>query len=170
MYYNRKPRAAIRVNQCQAKGCNYNAFSGGYCKCHQYFVAAKKPIPKYKPKRPARGANFGVTTLPELFAYVAYHAQRPIVCPVSAEDITHLFLQEFDVWKCCCAHVLSRQKYPLWRLNPYNIILLSPRVHRLYDQGTELQRQKHADWNWQYLYDLKDRLRAEYEVYVKEVK
>jgi hypothetical protein len=169
MYYGRKPRSPIRTNTCKAHGCYFPVWKEGYCRNHQYFVAAKKPIPKYKPKKPARGANFGVTSLPELFAYAAYHAKRPIICPVSGEDITRLFLQDFSVWKCCCAHVLSRQKYPLWRLNPYNIVLLLPRVHTLYDQGTELQRQTHPDWNWQYLYDLKDRLKAEYEVYAMTV-
>lgn len=165
-----KKRTPIRTNTCKAPRCYLPAWGHGYCRKHQYFYAAKQPIPKYKKKKPTKSEAFGFTTLPELFMYVAYNAKRPIICPVSGEDITPLFSRDFDVWKCCCAHILSRKMYPLWRLNPHNIVLLAPAVHNLYDQGTQAQRDKHPDWNWEFLYDLKDRLKLEYEVYVKEVK
>ena len=163
-------RRGIRRNVCSAPRCYLPVWKGTTCNRHQYFDAAKKPIPKYKKKKPTKSEAFGFTTLPELFMYVVYEAARPIICPVSGEDITSLFSRDFDVWKCCCAHVLSRKMYPLWRLNPRNIVLLAPVVHNLYDQGTQAQRDKHPDWNWGFLYDLKDQLKSEYEAYVKEVK
>jgi hypothetical protein len=161
-YGQRGKWVRLRANQCKEPGCSYPIFSHGYCSKHSYRWKSKEPIPRYKKRKPTRAEAFGFTTLPELFMYVVYEAARPIICPVSGEDITPLFSQDFDIWKCCCAHVLSRKMYPLWKLNPHNIILLAPTVHNLYDQGTELQRQKHADSNWQYLYDLKDKLKIEY--------
>jgi hypothetical protein len=161
--YLKNSRAKIKRNLCHAKGCYLPIWGHGYCNKHQYFYAAKQPIPKYKPKKVSKTHVYGFTTLPELFSYCYYHAPRPIICPVSGEDITSLFSQDFDVWKCCCAHVLSRYKYPRWRLNPHNIVLLFPRAHALIDQGTEAQRQKYPDWNWNYFYELQKQLKDEYQ-------
>jgi len=46
------------------------------------------------------------------------------------------FLLYTDFWLNCFAHVLSKNKYPEWRLRKENIILLHPEVHSLYDNGT----------------------------------
>jgi hypothetical protein len=161
--YGKNYQKKIKRNLCRAPGCYFPVFSHNYCNRHQYFYAAKQPIPRYKPKKVSKTYVYGFTTLPELFSYCYYHAPRPIVCPVSNENITPLFSQDFDVWKCCCAHVLSRNLYPLWRLNPHNIVLLLPLVHSLLDQGTQKQRDKYPDWNWNYFYELQKQLKDEYQ-------
>lgn len=160
-FYNQ--RSNIKRKRCAVVGCNMFAWGGGFCKGHQFLREAKKPIPKYKPRKTAPTHKYGFKTLPELFMAVVYAAPRPIICPVSGEDITKLFSEDFDIWKCCCAHILSRGKYPMWRLNPYNIVLLHPEAHKLFDQGTEAQRQGKKGWNWDYLYTLQEQLKKEYD-------
>lgn len=154
---------------CKKSGCNLPPFSHGYCSRHRYMWAAKQPIPKYKPHKTTKTQVFGFRSLPELFQHCYYISQQPIICPVSGEDITPLFRQDFNIWKCCCAHVLPRSRYPLWRLNPHNIILVHPLVHKLYDQGTQSQRDKYPNWNWKYLHDLRDQLKSEYSEYLTQV-
>lgn len=152
---------------CAHPGCNFPLWKGGYCSRHQWHVAAKKPIPKYKKKPLAKTYVYGFTSLPELFNYCVYKAERPIICPISGHDITKLFSEDFNVWKCACAHILPRSRYPLWRLNPHNVLLLDPQVHSLLDQGTEAQRQKYSRYNWDYFYNLQTQLKHEYEEYAR---
>lgn len=64
------------------------------------------------------------------------------------------------------AHVLSKKKYPKFRLLKDNIVLLSPEEHMLFDQGTEEQRKKYQDkyvWvDWESLFSLRDQLIKKY--------
>lgn len=62
------------------------------------------------------------------------------------------------------AHVVPKSTYPALRLTPNNIVLLTEEEHRLYDQGTQRQRQQyakeHPNADWQKLYDLRDSLKS----------
>ena len=160
MTFRRRPFKNPKL--CKAKGCYYPAFSHGYCKCHLYFAAAKKPIPKFKKRKVSKTESYGFRTQMEVFQYVIYHAPRPIICPVSGQDITKLFELDPSVWVSCCAHIIPKGKYPRWKLNPANIVLLAPEAHRLFDQGTEAQRQK-TGWKWEWLYELQQQLKKQYE-------
>lgn len=161
MWY-KKPYRRIKRNQCKAKGCYNPVWKEGYCYAHQYYVAAKKPIPKYKKRKVSKTESYGFRSQMELFQYVIYNAPRPIICPVSGRDITKLFEQDPSVWVSCCAHIIPKGRYPRWKLNPRNILLLDPEVHHLFDQGTEAQRQK-TGWEWTELYNLQEQLKREYE-------
>jgi hypothetical protein len=68
------------------------------------------------------------------------------------------------------AHVLSKSqgKYHKFKLNPNNIVLLTPEEHYLYDMGTKEQREKYAKENkcdWDRLFDLAKKLKQDYAVF-----
>ena len=152
MGWHNKRYRKIKRNQCKAPRCGLPVFKDGYCNRHQYLADAKKPIPKYKKRRPSKLEAYGFRTQMECFQYVIYNTPRPIICPVSGRDITKVFGEDPSVWVKYCAHVLPKGKYVRWRQNPANILLVDYEVHRLYDQGTESQRIA-TGWNWQFLYD-----------------
>ena len=77
--------------------------------------------------------------------------------------ITGKPLGEFNVW--FFAHVLSKGSSPKFRLKKENIVLLTPKEHVLFDNGSKENRDKYGNDNtcsWQPLYDLKDKLKSEY--------
>ena len=72
-------------------------------------------------------------------------------------------IKYFDVK--CFAHVLNKGKYPKFRLNKDNIVLLTPTEHNLLDAGTQLARDKYAfitESNWEKITNLKEKLKLEY--------
>ena len=166
MYYGRKQRAPIRPGKCKARNCNYNAWAHGLCKMHQYYWAKDQPIPKYK-KKPPKPNNFGFSSQLEMFMSVVYLAPRPIICPVSGTNITKLFSGEPKEWISCCAHILAKGKFPLFKLNPANIILIDPKAHRLYDQGTEAQRIA-SGWDFSIIEQRRQILLKQYDDYKNE--
>ncbi len=71
-------------------------------------------------------------------------------------------------WYNLFAHVLSKaqNKYPKYRVNPKNIVMLTPHEHGLFDHGTVRQRQKYADetgCDWNKLFEFKEELKNEYK-------
>ncbi len=75
-------------------------------------------------------------------------------------------LDEFSV--SLFAHVLpkAQNKFPKWKLNPDNIILLTRFEHHLFDKGTIAQREKYAkenNCNWIGIYNLYNELKQDYE-------
>ena len=148
---------------CKAHMCYLPIWGHGYCRKHQYFYAAKQPIPKYK-KKAVNPNSFGFSNQLEMFMAVIYAAPRPIICPISGHNITSLFKGEPQDWVSACAHVLNKGKWPLFKLNPANIMLVDPAVHRLLDQGTELQRQQ-SGWDFSPFYKLQEQLKLAYDKY-----
>jgi hypothetical protein len=63
------------------------------------------------------------------------------------------------------AHVLPKGKWPLMKYDDRNIVLLTGEEHRLYDFGTERERERYAEkykCDWNKLFDYKEQLKAEY--------
>ena len=162
-YGQRGKWVRLRANQCKEPGCSYPIFSHGYCSKHSYRWKSKEPIPKYKKKAP-KPNSFGYTGQLEMFMDVVYLAPRPIVCPISGHNITNYFKGEPGEWVSCCAHILNKGKWPLFKLNPANIMLVDPEVHRLLDQGTELQRIS-TGWDFSPFYKRQEQLKLEYNEY-----
>lgn len=85
--------------------------------------------------------------------------------------VTWVPIAKFDI--SCFAHVLrkSQNGWPLFKLNPKNIILVTPEVHYLLDFGTEAQREKfgYAE-GWAKLYALREELKEEYTELLKQNK
>lgn len=65
-----------------------------------------------------------------------------------------------------CAHVLPKGKYPEFKFDPENIVLLTIEEHRLFDQGTNRQlgnyedrmRRKGVEVEWDKLHELRQKL------------
>jgi len=66
------------------------------------------------------------------------------------------------------AHVLSKGRYPKFRLNINNVILVTSYEHFLIDHGNahlrEVYKQKNPSCNWEGLKELRERLLAEYSL------
>jgi hypothetical protein len=86
-------------------------------------------------------------------------ADRPHVSFVSGKPISFFSVAHF-------AHVLPKGKWPKFKYEAKNIVLLTFEEHHLYDMGTENQRVRYKKDNpgtdWQKLFDLKDKLRSQY--------
>ena len=71
-----------------------------------------------------------------------------------------------EMWFSYFSHVLSKNKYPYFRLYLRNIALLTKTEHQLYDAGTEEQRKEyvsvHPQTDWSLLDTLKTDLTEEY--------
>ena len=94
----------------------------GYCKYHQYKRTDRKISKKYYPLKSRKP-----TGEKELFEEIAKER-------LPTSFISGIFLDLNDVR--CYAHVLPKGKYPKYRLNKKNIVLLTPEEHRIFDQGT----------------------------------
>ena len=62
-------------------------------------------------------------------------------------------------------HILSKNKFPEFRLNPVNIILVEFEIHRIWDFGTYQQMAKkiREGFNFWKIIDLYDKLYKEYK-------
>lgn len=70
-----------------------------------------------------------------------------------------------EPYASCFAHVLPKGSYTKYKFYSKNIVLLTPKEHTLFDQGSEEQRiayAKETQANWQKLYDLRDELKKQY--------
>ena len=67
----------------------------------------------------------------------------------------------------CMSHILPKGRYPKFRLYKKNIMILTPREHRLYDFGTMKERNAYAEktgCDWGVIHKMKDELKEEYEL------
>lgn len=143
----------IRPKLKPCKECNQDSliWSKGRCiKCAT--LASKKRIERTPLNRTFTGSG-------ELPLFKEIWIKRERVSFVSGKPIRTFHPIHF-------AHVLPKSIYPALRLTPNNIVLLTEEEHRLYDQGTERQRQQyaieHKNVDWQRLYDLRDGLKSKY--------
>lgn len=78
-------------------------------------------------------------------------SERPLVSALSGKSLEP-YMSNKSFRYSCCAHVLSRKKFPHLAYKTENIALITPQEHHLYDNGTIEQRQRYAaenncDWN-----------------------
>lgn len=78
-------------------------------------------------------------------------SERKLVSVLSGKSL-ECFMEKKSFRYSCCAHVLSKGKYPALAYVKKNIALLTPHEHLLYDMGTIEQREAYArenncDWN-----------------------
>jgi hypothetical protein len=113
--------------------------------------------PKYKSngKMPLRKKKTSVTDkwLQEFFGFKSQVemfeeiiASRPHVCAYTNENLNG-YLSSNKRYNCC-AHVLPKGKYPLFKLNQWNVQLVHPEFHRIVDQGTKKEREQHPLWDF----------------------
>jgi len=154
---------------CKYPCCNYPVFGGGYCRSHQWKREDKKlkPIRKRTTKKKVFEPDFGFSSQLQVFKYVYFKLKKPVLCPISGRNITDAMNGPVDQWIKYFLHILPKGRYPLWRLNPRNIMMAHPDVHRIVDQGILTDREQYPDWNWE-LWDAEfEQAREEYEQFCK---
>lgn len=117
------------------------------------FKPYPKPAPKEKKEKPKQYDLF-LKMYNNGFNFVSFLTGRQ----VKERPGSLLFVN-------CFAHVLPKGSYTHYKMNPENIVILSPEEHHLFDFGSEEQRQKYAEVNkcdWSGLYELRDRLKEKY--------
>jgi hypothetical protein len=160
------------MKPCHNAICMNPVFSHGYCKNHQYLRTDSKYIDKQKDKRlrqyypvkkVTRGMNFGFKN--EGYLFMSIWEDRPHICQFTGESLEQFY--DTDFWPNCFLHILPKGKFPLFKLNPENIILGLPEFHRIVDAGTKADRLKHPAWDWIYWDELVIKLKEEYSVFLK---
>ena len=96
---------------------------------------------KAKKKRQSRYCTeWGFKTEKELFDSFKSTNPRSFISNVSLK----CYLSP-DTWYICCHHVLCKDRFPLFRLNPANIVLLTPFVEH-YDIHNKEKAQLGGNW------------------------
>lgn len=111
---------------------------------------------KQKPRKLIR-KKFNPTGEKEVFEQIA--RERAHVCFVTGRPIYQLTVS-------CYAHILEKalNKYPKYKLNPDNIVLVLPEVHTLYDHGFKEQREQYGyAEGWAKLYNKREHLIRQYK-------
>jgi len=159
---------------CKASGCFNSVWAKGYCPRHQYLRTDKKPkqlsnggglkskstLKTKKPLRSKKPWNYTRKPTGELALFNAIWEERPHVSFIESGANLEQYVNT-DMFVNMFAHVLPKKDYPAFRLERFNIVLLAPIEHAMFDQGTEQERKNYAaitGANWSKLYDLKKQL------------
>jgi len=89
----------------------------------------------------------------ELAMFKEIWAERPHTCFITGKVIKYFSVSNF-------AHILPKSRYPKYRLNKDNIVLMLPEMHSLYDHF-----HVKIDWNkkeWKELLEMRESLKIEY--------
>lgn len=135
---------------CKVDNCKNYSFGKGYCKYHQW--KRDDIVKKISYIRKETG---------ELELFIQIWNERPHKSFLSGKKLNTFSPSLF-------AHVLPKAKnrFPKWKLNPDNIILLTIEEHHLYDNGYIEQRERYAKENncdWNKIYNLYNELKNTYE-------
>ena len=166
------------MKRCKHCG-RHPVFSHGYCRYHQYireddkykrmadktYKSTSKPLSRPKgykipPMSEKRREELKTRSQMDVFREIWDELPQPIICPVSGRRIG--YMENTDYWHWCFAHILSKKQYPKYKLLKENIMVVDTEVHQLYDQGTQEQRDKKKDWNWDILYSKREELKKRY--------
>jgi len=78
------------------------------------------------------------------------------------------FRDNKDMRYRCCAHIIPKGKFPLFKLNEENVRLVHPDFHRIVDQGTQEERDDHPLWRFGFWDQEVERMKKEYEAFKKK--
>lgn len=159
------------MKTCKASKCAYPVFGGEYCQRHQWLRTDKKPKKlKYRAnkERAIGDVSFGYSSQLEMFKDKYWKIEKPIICPISHIPIGDIINAPISLFVTHCAHILPKGSYPLWKLNPANIMIINPNVHRILDQGTLDEREKYPDYDWDLWDRAKEKAKIDYQIFVKE--
>jgi hypothetical protein len=186
------------MRTCCLPNCIYPVFGTdtntkkGYCKNHQSFrtdlkrssLFPKKQKPKIttiKSKKEqiekfARIARmkygfdpyqWGFDNELEMFTDIWMRSNKKSV--ISGRDLQYLISS--DLWYSCFAHILNKNHFKLYKLNPDNIMLIHPYEHYLIDHGTLKERieymEVYPETDFNIFYDKKNILKEEYNKIIK---
>ena len=177
---NEEPMITVKKKVC--KGCGQEAYiwARGMCKrCsvlatkqgeHRTFSSKRyKNIPSRKKQQNRTDiylkSLFGFRSQVELFDYL--WDNRPWECPFTGENLKK-YADDSLMRRICCAHVLPKGKFPLFKLNPDNVMLVDPRFHNIVDRGTSQDRDNHPSWNFAMWDELVEGMKEEYKIFKQQ--
>lgn len=153
-------------------GCGWPVFSHGYAKyCQSKRTDDKKPkkIPAHTKRERIKEFDWGFDNQVELFLWCWENAQNEkgeVFCKYTGEKLN--VFSNSDMWYSCFAHVLSKGRYPWFKLNPANIEVVLPLFHQFVDQSTCRQRESRPTWKFNLWYEKVEQMKAEYLKFKKE--
>jgi len=162
---------------CKYKDCNFPVFGTdkntgkGYCQSHQWCRTdrkSKKPSSSNKNSKPIE-CSFGYEDQFTLFMSLWQSAKDKngdIICPFTNMRLNHLRYR--NIFWNCFMHILPKKNYPYFKLNPNNVRVVYPEFHRIHDQGSSKDREKHPKWKWEEVDSLKEELKQEYQEFKKQ--
>lgn len=169
---------------CLFDGCTNGQFGGGYCQRHQYKRTDKPKRNSFKTVEPRSAirpykrtasdksglkttksellTSFGFINQKEMFDFV--WSSREHKCQISGSNLD---LVPKDKYHWMFSHILAKKNYPFFKLNPENILLVSPDVHYCVDNFTEDMRKKH-DYDFDKWFILVNFMKQKYLEFLKE--
>lgn len=156
----RKKKLCKGKGKAVGYGCNEEKYIYGHglCQmCYNIFKASnqRSDVKKRKPTG-------------ELKLFLEIYNERELKSFITERPIIY---KPYDSrFVNCFAHVLPKSKYPKFRLNKNNIVLLTPYEHYLYDYGCRDQKLNYAvyadkrgyDCDWNKLLELREELKSQY--------
>lgn len=106
--------------------------------------------------------HWGFKSQVALFDYI--WDTRKWVCPYTGKDLKG-FADDRLMRRICCAHVLPKGKYPLFKLNSENVELVHPHFHQIVDNGTFDDRDKHLTWDFDAWDKKVEEMKVKYEMF-----
>lgn len=151
----------MKLTVCEANGCSLFAIPGEkYCR---YCKTRSRTKPDYLPSDNPYNLNSQI----ELFK--SCWSNREHKCFVTGQILDRF--EETTFFLSIFAHVLRKSAFLKWRLNPENIVLLSPNykgfsIHKLFDDGvfSEIKKfESETGKSFENLFLMELRLFREYE-------
>lgn len=164
------------MKTCDVQGCTDPVFGTDkntkkrFCKKHQWMrtdtiKSIKHKSVKQRNEKSSRNKidfdiqQWGFDNETDMFEWIWQN--RPHISEISKKDLNKV-LNYFAMF----AHILPKGKYPLFRYNPENIILVRPLEHVLIDQGSASARanyvKENPSANFAVFYERKAILLSEY--------
>lgn len=153
-----------KTGQCKWEGCDYHGpLLAGYCQTHYWMHRQQKKTGKIKKHMTTTYKPTGERAFFDAIWSDREHFSWLSNLPLDKYKNSSLYVNMF-------AHILPKGGYGKWRLKDKNIILLTPEEHRLFDQGTEEERQEYEymmqqigrPCRWEELYELVKEYKNDY--------
>jgi hypothetical protein len=131
----------------------------------------KKPkaIPKHSERQRTQEIGFGFENQFDLFMTLWANAKDEharVTCPYTGEQLNRYY--RTDLFWSCFMHLLAKKNWPYFKLNPANIRIVHPNLHRIFDAGTRDERKQHPEWKWDLIDSEVIALKEEYANFKKE--
>ena len=156
------------MKKCNHDNCTNPVFSHGICKYHYRYASKVKAHKVHTGINDSKPETFSQS---ELFKKI--WETRPHYSELSGQPLDNIINIPY-YWVWCFAHILPKGKYPMFKFEEENIVLVSPEEHRLIDFGTFDERMdynKKARYpaNWDIFYQRKEYLKVKYQEQLKQL-
>lgn len=137
----------VKKETCRYPGCPIIPINNGLCWKHQNEEPVKK---ENKPDS-------------QIKLFKSIWQSKPHECFVTKKNLDKYY--NTKLWLNLFAHILRKSTYGKWKLKEFNIVLLSPEVHSIYDNPTYdsiKQWEKETGFSMEPLFLLESKLHDDY--------